>query len=187
MQVVSFGKYKGWKYADLCQRKPNYVTWMASRSTSMSEGFNEFRSYCTGITSRRLLYILPLTDSKYYVGITSFPVYRLWQHRNGKGSRWSRLYRPVGGFLKLQAIPSDVTPGIFEDMWVKQLMLRYGLDAVRGGSYSNIHLDNAQAKCIREEITHALRQSTVRQSTICTDVAITPPPKSRRKPVDVSS
>ena len=186
MRVVSFGKYQGWSYEDVCRRHPGYIMWMASKFRPTSEASNDFRAYCIGITARKLLYVLPLSDGKYYVGITSFPVHRLKQHRIGKGSRWTRLHRPVRGFLKLQAIPSDITPGIYEDMWVKELMCRFGTEAVRGGSYSNVWLEDAQIKTIQREISHATRQTCIRHfDASC--AAITPPQRSVRKVLDVTS
>ena len=186
MRVVSFGKYKGWSYEDVCRRHPGYIMWMASKFRPTSEASNDFRAYCIGITTRKLLYVLPLSDGKYYVGITSFPVHRLMQHRIGKGSRWTRLHRPVRGFLKLQAIPSDITPGIYEDMWVKELMCRFGIEAVRGGSYSNVRLEDAQINTIRREISHATRQNCIRHlDASC--AAMTPPQRSARKVLDATS
>lgn len=186
MRVVCFGKYKSWSYEDVCRRDPGYVMWIASRLHSTSEEFNDFRAYCKGITTRVLLYVLPLSDSKYYVGITSFPIHRLTQHRIGKGSRWTRLHRPVRGFLKLQAIPSDITPGIYEDMWVKELMYRFGIESVRGGSYSNVRLEDAQINTIQREITHATRQNGIWHLDACC-AAMTPPRRSVRKVMDVTA
>ena len=189
VSVVTFGRHKGRTFAQVYQSNPHYITWMAARPRSMSEGFNHFREYCITITRRKLVYVLPLRDSKYYVGITSFPPRRLWQHRNGNGSRWTRIHRPVNGFTKLQAIPPGVTPQLFEDMLVKELMLKYGLGAVRGGSYSNIHLDPVQVKALSDEMAHASRQQRITDTADdppCID-AMTPPPKSGRRQAVCSS
>lgn len=59
---------------------------------------------------------------------------------------------------------------------MKQLMRQHGVEAVRGGTYSRVHLDDAQVAAIRKEITHASRQAG----------GATPPPKSRRAPVSVA-
>lgn len=186
MRVVSFGKYKGCSYEYVCRRDPGYVIWIAFKFHATSEESNDFRVYCRHVTSRVLLYVLPLSDNKYYVGITSFPVHRLMQHRFGKGAIWTRLHRPVRGFLKLQAIPSDITPGVYEDMWVKELMNRFGVDAVRGGSYSNVRLEDAQISTIQREMSHATRQNDMRHSD-ASCAATTPPRKSVRKVLDVTS
>ena len=180
MRTVAFGKYRGWTYSDVCARHPEYVSWVASQKRGTAHAFNAFHAYCTHVKARTFLYVLPLVGPRYYVGTTSFPVHRLWQHRAGKGSRWTRLHRPVAGFTRLQTIPFDVAPGVFEDMWVKELMLRHGVRAVRGGTYTAVHLDDAQAKVIREELDHALRQ---RAGVPHCDEQTTPPPACRQLPV----
>ena len=155
MEVVSFGKYRGWTHTDLCARYPGYISWAARRPRSTCDRFNAFRSYCRRVRNRKLLYVLPLAGARYYVGVTSFPVHRLWQHRTGAGAKWTRLHRPTRGFSHLREVPSDVAPAIFEDMWVKQLMLQHGVDRVRGGTYSAVHLSDAQERAIAQEMRHA--------------------------------
>lgn len=40
-------------------------------------------------------YILGLTKGCFYVGMTSNPLKRITQHFNGKGAKWTQLYKPI--------------------------------------------------------------------------------------------
>lgn len=155
---VSFGKHRGRTYADVCNSDPAYIRWVASTPSRGDEAFGAFRHYCRTVLERSFVYVLPLVCSKYYVGTTSFPVARLRQHCSGKGSAWTRAHPPVKGYSRLQLVPNDISPGVLEDMWVKQLVLQHGMDAVRGGTYSQVQLCDAQKGALRAEMAHARRQ-----------------------------
>lgn len=179
MCVVPVGKYKGRTYAEVCSSDSAYIRWVASTSSRGDEAFDAFRHYCQTVLERRFVYVLPLVRSNYYVGTTSFPVVRLRQHRSGKGSVWTRTHPPLSGYSKLQLVAKDISPGVLEDMWVKQLMLQHGMDAVRGGTYSQVQLCDAQEGALRREMAHArwqhkrLRDAAVDCST---------PPATRTRP-----
>ena len=154
--MLSFGKYKGWTYKQVCATNPSYIHWMAARHSTGNDSFDHFRDFCISVVERTFLYIILLSGGKYYIGTTSFPVHRLHKHREGTASSWTRKHRPEHGYSKLKLVPSDILPAVYEDMWVKQYMVLHGVDSVRGGSYSQIHLNKSQEKALREEIRHVL-------------------------------
>ena len=40
------------------------------------------------------IYILKLQSNKYYIGKTNNPNFRLEEHGSGKGSTWTKKYKP---------------------------------------------------------------------------------------------
>jgi predicted GIY-YIG superfamily endonuclease len=99
------------------------------------------------------LYSLRLEKGRWYIGTTNNPVERLSDHRTHRGSVWTRLYSVVGGYNSLSKI--DKGHHFQEDTMVKTLMLQYGVDMVRGGSYSNRKLTAAQKHVLTCELRHA--------------------------------
>jgi predicted GIY-YIG superfamily endonuclease len=97
------------------------------------------------------LYVLELAKNKFYVGKTYKSVTERFNvHKKGFGAKWTRLYKPI---KILEQIESD--DKFDEDKYTKKYMDKFGIDNVRGGSYSNITLTDWQIKAI----THELRTS----------------------------
>jgi predicted GIY-YIG superfamily endonuclease len=96
------------------------------------------------------IYILRLAKGKYYVGKTNDVQKRYAEHLRGKGAEWTRIYRP----LNIQTIIYDTSP-FDEDRYVKEYMSKFGVDSVRGGSYSQTVLDDAQKSAIEKELRAA--------------------------------
>lgn len=92
------------------------------------------------------IYILELSDDKWYVGKTHKTVKaRFEEHLSGKGSFWTRKYKPI----KIKEIISkDNWYGgptwDDENYFTKQYMGEYGVENVRGGSYCNLKLTEEQ-------------------------------------------
>jgi Zinc knuckle/GIY-YIG catalytic domain len=84
------------------------------------------------------IYILQLEKGKYYVGKTTNPKFRLESHFNSNGSAWTALYKPI---KTKELIPN--CDDYDEDKYTRIYMDRYGIENVRGGSYSQIHLDDS--------------------------------------------
>ena len=84
------------------------------------------------------IYILKLQDGKYYVGKTMNPDFRLSNHVNGNGSTWTKIHKPV---KLLELIPN--CDDYDEDKYTRMYMDKYGIDNVRGGSFTSIELDKA--------------------------------------------
>jgi cellular nucleic acid-binding protein len=81
------------------------------------------------------LYVLECTNDKYYVGKTKDVIRRFDEHKSGKGSAWTSKYRPVK-ILECRTITNDHD----ENNVTKDYMKKYGIENVRGGSYTQIML-----------------------------------------------
>lgn len=82
------------------------------------------------------IYILQLEQQKYYIGKTNNPQFRLEHHFNSNGSEWTKIYKPLK-VLEIKPNCDDYD----EDKYTRIYMDKYGINNVRGGSYSSIRLD----------------------------------------------
>jgi hypothetical protein len=82
------------------------------------------------------IYILKLENDKYYVGKSKDPKRRIEAHKKGTGSAWTSKYKVV---KKMKEIPNR--DGFDEDAWTLRMMATFGIENVRGGSYSMVTLD----------------------------------------------
>jgi len=102
------------------------------------------------------IYCLQLKKGKYYIGKTTNPQFRLQQHFNTNGAKWTKKYKP----LKVLHIKHNCDK-FDEDKYTLMAMDKYGINNVRGGSYSSVklndiewyniakQLDSANDKCFR--------------------------------------
>jgi len=81
------------------------------------------------------IYILALEQGKYYIGKTMNPTFRVEDHFQGNGSVWTKKYKPI---KVVELIPD--CDDYDEDKYTKKYMDKYGIENVRGGSYSTIQL-----------------------------------------------
>lgn len=96
------------------------------------------------------IYILKLVGGRYYVGKSEHVMKRYGEHLNGSGSAYTRKYKPIAIDKTIEnASPFD------EDRYVKEYMAKYGIEKVRGGSYSTIDLDELQIYALTNEIRGA--------------------------------
>lgn len=94
------------------------------------------------------IYILKLKNNKYYVGRTSKDINeRFAEHLLGSGSQWTSLNYPIN---VLEIIPN--CDAFDEDKYVKINMAKYGIDNVRGGSYTKINLTQQEINVLKQEI-----------------------------------
>ena len=95
------------------------------------------------------IYALELETNKYYVGQTHRGTganIRFQEHKSGNGSEWTKLYKPIS------IIETYETESLFEeDILTKKYMIKYGIENVRGGSYTKIDLDEWQIKSLEHE------------------------------------
>jgi hypothetical protein len=105
----------------------------------------------TNLTNPFNLYVLKLIKDKYYVGITQKDLFsRFLQHKHGIGSSWTQLYKPIS------IVETLMTTNKFdEDKLTKMYMDKYGIDNVRGGSYTKINLEEYQIKALKLELCTA--------------------------------
>jgi len=96
------------------------------------------------------IYILKLKEKKYYIGKTKNIEKRWNDHITGNGSGWTKKYKPIS------LITTVLSTSYFdEDKYVKEYMSKYGIENVRGGTYSNIELDDNCISVLEKEIRHS--------------------------------
>ena len=96
------------------------------------------------------IYILKLKENKYYIGKTKNIEKRWNDHIAGNGSGWTKKYKPIS------LIKTVLSTSYFdEDKYVKEYMSKYGIENVRGGTYSNIELDDNCISVLEKEIRHS--------------------------------
>lgn len=100
--------------------------------------------------TKNYIYILNLEDNKKYVGKTQNPNMRIDNHFKKNGSEWTKKYKP----LSISAIfeCSDI---FSEDIVTIRCMKEYGINNIRGGSFSSINLEESDKKTIRKMIDTA--------------------------------
>jgi hypothetical protein len=94
------------------------------------------------------IHLVRLTGGKYYVGRStrSAPEYLL-KHLNGRINEWTIDNPPL---QVISSIPSTDYSDL--DLYVLEYMLLYGMDNVRGGSYTNTHMEYLDYNFIRSEL-----------------------------------
>lgn len=93
------------------------------------------------------IYILKLEENRYYVGKSKDIDNRYEQHISNDGSSWTQKFKPIEIIKVINNCDS-----FEEDKQVKQLMSIYGIDNVRGGSYTKINLTEEEKKLLQKEI-----------------------------------
>ena len=102
-----------------------------------------------------LVYVLQLQHGCYYVGVTLNPIADLVEaHLSGYGVEWTKIHQPLA-ILKQIECGNSLNSRIYTDMYVKQYMLEFGIDKVRGGSFSNCKLDKMQRRALNKELWYA--------------------------------
>ena len=92
--------------------------------------------------------MLKCKHGKYYVGKTSKPVpERFQEHLSGNGSEWTKLHPPIS------VLESKIGDKWEEETTFYRTMEHYGINNVRGGSYSNISLTPDQINELNTKIT----------------------------------
>lgn len=93
------------------------------------------------------IYILQCEEDKYYVGKTDTNKFRIDTHFDSNGSEFTKKYKPIDIY---QIIPE--CDKYDEDKYVKKYMDKYGIDNVRGGTYSRIELTTEEKKYLEKEL-----------------------------------
>ena len=96
------------------------------------------------------IYTLELEDNKYYVGKTNNIVQRWKDHIAGKASYWTSQYKPISIIKVIEDCEDDKV--FNEDKYVKEYMLLYGIDNVRGGSYNQYKLNYSIISDLENEL-----------------------------------
>ncbi len=97
-----------------------------------------------------IVYAIKCEDDKYFVGKTT-NLESMWQrHKEGYGSVWTKLHKP----LKIMETIEDADK-FDEDKMVKKYMNDYGIDNVRGGSYIEDTITEDEYILLQKEIDTA--------------------------------
>jgi hypothetical protein len=100
------------------------------------------------------IYILELETNKYYIGKSNTPDIRIENHfTQENGSEFTKKYKPI----KMIEIISDCDD-YDEDKYTLKYMDNYGINNVRGGSFSQIELSEDNVKIINKMINGAKNQ-----------------------------
>jgi predicted GIY-YIG superfamily endonuclease len=93
------------------------------------------------------IYVLKCDENKYYVGKTNNEVgIRFSQHKNNNTCAFTSKYKPIEILETIQSKdPLD------EDKITKKYMMKYGINNVRGGSYTKLELDEWMIKSLEHE------------------------------------
>jgi predicted GIY-YIG superfamily endonuclease len=102
------------------------------------------------MATRETLYVLQLEDGKYYVGKTTNLKRRVEEHSKGNGSEWTWTYRPVK-VLESRPLKDDHD----ENNTTKNMMKKYGIENVRGGTYCQVELPKSYETALQAEICSA--------------------------------
>jgi hypothetical protein len=93
------------------------------------------------------IYVLECNDNKYYIGKTSLSVdIRYSQHLTDENCAFTTKYKPI---KIVETIKSN--DPLDEDKITKKYMILYGIDNVRGGSYTKLTLDDWMIKSLEHE------------------------------------
>ena len=99
------------------------------------------------------LYVLQLEGGKYYVGKTTNVPIRYKQHKEGHGSVWTSMYRPLK-IVEVRRLKDEYD----ENNTTKQYMKKYGVDNVRGGAYCQIDISNNTKLHLEQELNSNLNK-----------------------------
>lgn len=93
------------------------------------------------------VYALQLSSNKYYIGKSFNVPKRFQEHSDGRGSSWTTRYKPIK-ILEAKLITSQHD----ENNLTKDYMKKYGIQNVRGGSYTQLELPEDSVQTIEKEI-----------------------------------
>ena len=97
------------------------------------------------------IYILKCEQNRYYIGKTERSLdSRIKEHFLNNGSEWTRMYKPI---KLIKTIPN--ADAFDEDKYTKIYMKQYGINNVRGGTYTQINLPEYSKRALEKELCSA--------------------------------
>lgn len=93
------------------------------------------------------IYILELEDNKYYISKTDNIVQCWKDHILGNNSYWTSQHKPISIIKVIEDCSIDDV-----DKYVKEYMVMYGIDNVRGGSYNQYKLSDNIVSDLEKEL-----------------------------------
>ena len=107
------------------------------------------------------IYILKLENHNYYIGKTNSLEKRFNEHYEGKGGEYTKKYK----MKSIKKIIENVDPKDL-DKYVIKYMNKYGVDHVRGGSFSSINLSSEQISVLNKFGVKSIKQSNIETCNI---------------------
>jgi len=109
------------------------------------------------------IYILALQGQKFYIGKTAGILEQIiQQHIAGNGGEWTQKHKPTNLVNSFKSNSS-----FDEDNVTKEYMIKYGIDNVRGGSYTSVVLDEWQVKSLQREFARISGTQTTEKCEKC--------------------
>jgi len=93
------------------------------------------------------IYVLELQGNKYYVGKTNHTFQRFNQHKSGSGAKWTQKHK-VKDLFAFHKDMKDTD----ENKITIQMMKKYGVRNVRGGSWTKVNMTEAEIKRLEKKI-----------------------------------
>lgn len=84
------------------------------------------------------IYLLIFEDNKYYVGKTNNIDRRYAEHLSGIGACWTKKFN----LIEMKVLKEIAEMGD-EDKFTILMMIKYGINNVRGGVYSNLRFEKS--------------------------------------------
>jgi len=114
------------------------------------------------------VYVLKLTNGKYYVGYSTNMESRINAHFRGEGAAWTRAFRP----LNVQEMHENKDKA-HETQLTLEYMRKHGWQNVRGGPYVQVEMPNppqefeTEMTCFRcRSNTHLVRNCPERRNSV---------------------
>ena len=108
------------------------------------------------------IYVLQLEKGKYYVGKTDHTFRRFNQHVSGEGAKWTQKY----AVKDLFEFHKDMV-GADENRITLLMMREYGIENVRGGSWTQIKLPKERVKSLKRRI-NGRKRTKLKHNQKCT-------------------
>lgn len=98
------------------------------------------------------IYVLKCEKGKFYIGKTKDQnlLSRIVAHALEYGSEWTKKYTP----LDVVEVIKNCN-GFHEDMYTKMYMAKYGIENVRGGTYTTIEIEPETIEFLEDELAGA--------------------------------
>lgn len=97
------------------------------------------------------VYILLCEKQRFYIGKTDRPLQcRINEHFSKHGSEWTKKYKPIKVVEQIKNADE-----FDEDKYTKIYMNKYGIDMVRGGTYTEMQLPDYKRLALENELCSA--------------------------------
>lgn len=111
------------------------------------------------------LYVLVLSNGCYYVGLTANIKKRMEEHFTGKGAEWTRLNTPLRLMHAVNTGTKNAREAeIMESEATVVLMIKHGIDKVRGGFYTHTELKSVEQQLRAHGAWERIRQAELKKS-----------------------